>query len=152
MKRNILTVMIIILLFTSYGFQQKTNTGKAKVVNTTDAPKPIGTYSQAILAGGTLYLSGQIAIDPATGKMDTADIVTQTKRIMGNLQAVLKSGNMDFSNVVKTTIFMRDLNNFPKVNEIYGQYFKTNPPARETVKVAGLPKNAGLEISMVAYK
>ena len=123
-----------------------------KIIFTSEAPKPIGPYSQAIKVNGFLYVSGQIAIDPATGKMDTTDIISQTKRVMENLKAILKASGMDFANVVKTSIYMTDISKFAKVNEIYGGYFKDNFPARETVQIGKLPKNAGIEISMTAFK
>jgi len=115
-----------------------------------NAPRAIGPYSQAVQVGNTLYLSGQIAINPITGEMVTDDIEEETRQVMANLEAVLNAGGMGFEDVVKTTIFMQDLSNYGLVNEVYGSYFEQSPPARETVQVAALPKNAGLEISMIA--
>lgn len=123
-----------------------------KQIQTDQAPDAIGPYSQAIQVGQTVYLAGQIAIDPATNEMVTDSIEAETRQVMVNLEAVLQAAGMDFSHVVKTTIFMQDLANFSKVNEIYGSYFEADPPARETVQVAALPKNASLEISMIAVK
>ena len=121
-----------------------------KIINTTDAPAPIGPYSQAVQVGQMLFLSGQVAINPQTGNLETADIQTETRQVMHNLRAVLQSAGMDFSHVVKTTIFLSDMALFSSVNELYGKYFTGNFPARETVAVKTLPKNANVEISMIA--
>lgn len=121
-----------------------------KIIYTADAPAPIGSYSQAVQSGNTLFVSGQIAIDPASGDLVTSSIEDETKQVMKNLQAILTAAGMDFSNVIKCSIFLQDMNNFPKVNEIYGQYFQTDPPARETVEVARLPKGVNVEISCIA--
>ena len=121
-----------------------------KIIYTADAPEPIGPYSQAVQSGNHLFVSGQIAIDPASGAMVTSSIEDETKQVMKNLQAILIAAGMDFSNVVKCSIFLQDMNNFPRVNEIYGQYFQTDPPARETVEVAKLPKGVNVEISCIA--
>jgi 2-iminobutanoate/2-iminopropanoate deaminase len=122
------------------------------IINTDKAPKPIGPYSQAIMQGNTLYLSGQIAIIPETGKMDTLDITTEVRRIMKNLGAILNAAEMDYKNIVKTTIYTTDLENFKTINTTYGEYFKDNPPARETVQVVALPAKAHVEISCIAVK
>lgn len=122
-----------------------------KVINTPNAPAPIGPYNQAILNGETLYTSGQIAINPKTGKLVIEDIKTETKQVMENLKAVLEAANMNFSNVIKTSIFISDMHNFNSVNEIYQQYFdNSTAPARETVEVANLPKFVNVEISCIA--
>lgn len=123
-----------------------------EVIYSSKAPEPIGPYSQAIMAGNTLFVSGQIPIDSATGNIITGDISAETQQVMKNLKAVLDAAGMDFMNVVKCSIFLNDMNNFPKVNEAYGQYFKTNPPARETVEVSRLPKDVNVEISCIAVK
>lgn len=123
---------------------------KKKIINTPDAPAPIGPYSQAVQVDNTLFLSGQVAINPETGNLETGDIQTETNQVMQNLKAVLKSAGMDFTNVVKTTIFLSDMNLFSAVNEVYGQYFSSDFPARETVAVKTLPKSVNVEISMVA--
>lgn len=123
-----------------------------KMVKTADAPDPVGPYSQAIMAGNTLYLAGQIAINPESGEMVTSSIEEEARQVMDNLQAVLQEADMDMNNVVKTTIYMTDLSNFGKVNEIYGSYFGDMPPARVTVGVASLPKGANLEITMEAVR
>jgi 2-iminobutanoate/2-iminopropanoate deaminase len=121
-----------------------------KVIYSAQAPEPIGPYSQAIQAGNLLFLSGQIAIERATGNLVTANIEDETKQVMTNLREILMAAKADFANVVKSTIFLKDMNNFPKVNEIYGQYFTNEAPARETVEVSRLPKDVNVEISCVA--
>lgn len=122
------------------------------VIYSENAPAPIGPYSQAILAGGTLYVSGQIAIDPASGALINDSIENETTQVMKNLEAVLKAAGMTFQNIVKTTIFLKDMNSFSTVNSIYAQSFQENPPARETVEVSRLPKDVRVEISCIAIK
>ncbi|TDD76902.1 RidA family protein [Flavobacterium caseinilyticum] len=122
-----------------------------KIIFTEKAPAPIGPYNQAVLKGNTLYTSGQIAIDPASGELITDSIEAETEQVMQNMKAVLAAAEMTFENVVKTTIFIMDMNDFAKINAVYGSYFnEKNAPARETVQVAGLPKNVNVEISMIA--
>ena len=122
-----------------------------KIINTPHAPAPIGPYNQAILINGTLYTSGQIAFNPETGHLVLDDIETETKQVMQNLKAVLEEANMTFSDVIKSSIFISDMDNFSQINTIYGSYFDdTNAPARETVQVARLPKDVNVEISMIA--
>ncbi|MBA4166860.1 MAG: RidA family protein [Chitinophagaceae bacterium] len=121
-----------------------------KFINTPEAPAPIGPYSQAVQTGSLLFVSGQVAIDPLTNEVNTKDITTETKLVMKNLLGILHEAQMDFNNVVKTTIFLTDMSLFAQVNEIYGSYFTGNFPARETVAVKGLPKNVNVEISMIA--
>ena len=124
-----------------------------KIITTDKAPAPIGPYNQAVLSGNTLYTSGQIAINPKTGKLEIVDIKTETTLVMENLKAVLKAANMTFEHVIKTSIFISDMNNFTKINKIYGLYFNDETaPARETVEVANLPKFVNVEISMIAVK
>ena len=123
-----------------------------EIIVTKDAPAPIGPYSQAVKAGNHLYVSGQIAIDPANGELKVDTIEEETKLVMHNLGNVLRAAGYTFSNVVKTTIFLSDMKLFPKVNEIYGQSFLVDPPARETVAVKELPKSVNVEISVIAYK
>jgi 2-iminobutanoate/2-iminopropanoate deaminase len=122
------------------------------VVYSSQAPEPIGPYSQAIQAGDMLFISGQIAIERASGKIILGNIEEETKQVMTNLNEILKAAGFNFSHVVKSTIFLKDMNNFPKVNEIYGQYFQQQPPARETVEVSRLPKDVNVEISCIAVK
>jgi 2-iminobutanoate/2-iminopropanoate deaminase len=123
-----------------------------KVIITARAPEPIGPYNQAILIDKTLYVSGQIPIDPATGKVVSGDITTETKQVMENLRAILQEAELDFSNVVKCSIFVKNMGDFQRINEIYGQYFTEIPPARETVEVSNLPKNVNVEISCIAVQ
>ncbi len=122
------------------------------IINSKNAPAPIGPYSQAVLAGNTLFASGQIAINPATGKLDISTIEDETEQVMQNIQAVLGEANMSFENIVKCSIFLSSMNSFSRVNEVYGKYFPTNPPARETVEVSCLPKSVNVEISFIAIK
>ena len=122
------------------------------IIKTTNAPAPIGPYSQAVKIGNTLYTSGQIAINPKTGKLEMDSIEIETHQVMKNMEAVLNDVNMTFDDVVKTSIFLLNMDNFSLINEIYGQYFTSNFPARETVQVARLPKDVNLEISMIAIK
>ena len=144
------TGIILLWIFViSYGFAQTT---EWQVIQSADAPKATGPYSQAILAGNTLYVSGQIAIIPETGKMDTLNFETEIRRVLSNLGAVLKEAGMSYDNVVKATIFTTDLKNYKLINAIYGENFKDKPPARETLQVAGLPAGAHVEISAIAVK
>ena len=122
------------------------------IVYSANAPEPIGPYSQAVKSGNMLFISGQIAIQKPSETLITGTIEEETEQVMKNLEAILTAAEMDFSNVVKTTIFLRDMGNFPKVNEIYGSRFVSAPPARETVGVSGLPKNVNVEISCIAVK
>jgi 2-iminobutanoate/2-iminopropanoate deaminase len=122
-----------------------------KIIFTENAPAPIGPYNQAVLKGNTLYTSGQIAINPTTGELVIDSIEVETEQVMQNMKAVLEAAGMTFENVVKTTIFIMDMNDFGKINTVYGSYFnEKTAPARETVQVACLPKNVNVEISMIA--
>ncbi|MCB0699147.1 MAG: RidA family protein [Chitinophagales bacterium] len=123
-----------------------------KVIRTDNAPAPIGPYNQAIQYGDMLFVSGQIAIDPETGDLIQGDIQEETHMVMKNLKAVLNEAGMDFSNIIKSSIFIMDMGQFAQINEAYAQYFDADPPARETVQVAGLPKGVNVEISVVAGK
>lgn len=124
-----------------------------KIIQTDKAPAPIGPYNQAVLHGNTLYTSGQIAIDPATGELVLDNIETETEVVMQNLKAVLEAADMTFDHIVKTSIFLSDMGNFAQVNAVYGKYFNEDTaPARETVQVACLPKNVNVEISCTAIK
>ena len=122
------------------------------VIFSPTAPAPIGPYSQAIQAGNLLFVSGQIAIQQSSGKLVTGNIDEETHQVMKNLSDVLSAAGFGFSNVVKTTIFLKDMNNFPNVNAVYGSYFSSEPPARETVEVSRLPKDVNVEISCIAVK
>ncbi len=123
------------------------------IIRTDRAPLPIGPYNQAVLAGNFLFVSGQIALTPDTGELVTADIKSETKRVMENIGAILEAAGLDFKDVVKSSIFLTDIGNFASVNEVYGQYFtEQTAPARETVQVSKLPKNVNVEISVIAVK
>ncbi len=121
-------------------------------INTTNAPAPIGPYNQAIKAGNTLYVSGQIPLDPESGELVSGNIIHETKQVMANVGAILKEAGYDFSDIVKSTIFLTDMDSFVEVNATYATYFTEDAPARETVAVKGLPKNVRIEISVIAYK
>ena len=122
------------------------------IVNSPNAPAPIGPYSHAVMAGNTLYISGQIALDAQSGNLINETIEAETHQVMKNMQAILTTAGMSFSDVAKCTIFVKDMNNFGRINEIYGSYFTLNPPARETVEVSRLPKDVNVEISAIAVK
>ena len=122
------------------------------VIFSPEAPEPIGPYSQAIQAGNMLFISGQIPIRQSSGEIIKDSIEAQTEQVMINLREILTSAGLDFSNVVKCSIFLTDMNDFPKVNEVYGRFFQQAPPARETVQVSALPKNVNVEISCIAVK
>ena len=121
-----------------------------QAVSSPDAPKAIGPYSQAVRAGQLLFVSGQVPLDPATGQLVSGDIAAQTRRVFDNLGAVLKAGGRSFADVVRTTVFLADMNDFATVNEVYGTYFSEPYPARATVQVARLPKDARVEIDVIA--
>ena len=121
------------------------------IIFSADAPAPIGPYSQAVQVGDTIYISGQIALDQATGKLLTDEgIVIETHQVMRNLRFILREAGADFDNVIKSSIFVKDMNNFATINEVYGSYFNELPPARETVEVSRLPKDVNVEISCIA--
>ncbi|MGI0106502.1 Rid family detoxifying hydrolase [Salinimicrobium sp. WS361] len=124
-----------------------------EIIKTQDAPAPIGAYNQAVLSGNTLYISGQIAINPVNGELQQESIEEETEQVMRNLKAILTAAEMDFENVVKSSIFISDMNNFGRINAVYSKYFnEETAPARETVEVANLPKFVNVEISMIATK
>lgn len=124
-----------------------------KIIETKNAPAPIGPYNQAVFAGNTLYISGQIAINPKTGELNTVELEAETVQVLENLKAILTEAGLSLENVVKTSIFISDMNNFGKINEVYSRYFESeNAPARETVEVANLPKFVNVEISAIAVK
>jgi 2-iminobutanoate/2-iminopropanoate deaminase len=122
------------------------------IINTTNAPAPIGPYSQAVAAAGLLFVSGQIPMNPATGEIISADIIAETTMVMENLKAILNEAGIGFDQIIKSTIFLTDMGTFAQVNEVYGSYFSANFPARETVQVSALPKNVNVEISVIALK
>jgi 2-iminobutanoate/2-iminopropanoate deaminase len=121
-----------------------------KIIFTTAAPAPIGPYSQAVMAGNTLYVSGQIPLDPNTGDLVSGNIAEETRQVMLNIGAILKEAGMGYQNIIKSSIFLKDMNNFATVNAIYGEFFVDAYPARETVEVARLPKDVNVEISVIA--
>jgi 2-iminobutanoate/2-iminopropanoate deaminase len=121
-----------------------------RVIRTEEAPQAIGPYSQAVAAGGFVYVAGQLALDPKTGQLVPGDVRMQTKRVMENITAILEGAGSSLAAVVKTTVFLRDLNDFGAMNEIYGSYFQEDPPARSTVQVAKLPRDGAVEIEVVA--
>ena len=123
-----------------------------KIINTANAPAPIGPYNQAIMIGDTLYISGQVCIDPVTNNLKNKDLQEETHQVMANLKAILQAAGMSFSNLVKTTIFLTDMNRFSELNEVYGKYFEADFPTRETVQVSALPKFVNVEISMIAAR
>jgi 2-iminobutanoate/2-iminopropanoate deaminase len=122
-----------------------------KIISTSEAPAAVGPYSQAVRVGSTIYCAGQIPLDPKSGQIVPGDIGTQTRRVLDNIAAVLRSEGVSLENVAKTTIFLTDLSDFQTVNEIYGSYFKNQPPARSTVQVSALPKGANVEIEAIAF-
>jgi len=150
MARSILSVAVSIAMIVFVSGVKAQDIGR-KVILTPDAPKPIGPYSQAIRRGQTLYLSGQIAIDPATNQfLSNGSIEDQTRRVLDNLAAILAADGLTMDHIVSTTVFLKDVNDFAKMNEVYATYFKNAPPARATVEVARLPRDAKIEISAIA--
>ena len=123
-----------------------------KIINTGNAPAPIGPYSQAVIAGNFVFVSGQVAISPSTGELVLDDIKTETKQVMENIKAILTEAGLGFDDIVKTSIFLTDMQNFSQVNEVYGIYFVGDFPARETIQVTALPKNVNVEITVTAIK
>ena len=126
------------------------NKMKKQIINTLNAPDPIGPYSQAVKTGGMLFISGQVAIKPGTSELITDNIQKETEQVMNNLKTILSEAGLGFKHVIKTTIFLKDMNLFVSVNEVYGKFFESDFPARETVAVKGLPKDVNVEISMIA--
>jgi len=147
MKRCVLSLLLMMLssIVIGQGVEKQ-------VIMSTGAPKAVGPFSQAILAGNTLYVSGQLPLDPVTGQMDTLDMEAEIRRVMANLEAVLKEAGMSYHDIVKATIFMTDIRNYGLINSVYGEYFKDAPPAREAFQVVALPKGAHVEISCIAVK
>jgi 2-iminobutanoate/2-iminopropanoate deaminase len=141
-----------LLMFSIFSLLSTISGGKMekKVVFTEKAPKPIGPYSQAIIAGNLIFTAGQIPIDPATNQVVQGDIKEQTRRVLENLRAILESVGATFDDVVKVTIYMKDLNEFSAMNEVYSEYFKNSPPARTTVEVSRLPRDVRIEIDLIA--
>ena len=147
-KLNFLIILICLISFNNYS-----QPNMKKIINSKEAPDPVGPYNQAVLIDGTLYLSGQIALDPKTMEMDNFSIENETIRVLNNIDSVLREAGYDFNDIIKTSIFLTNMEDFTVVNEIYSKRFsKESAPARETVEVSGLPKNAKIEISVIAQK
>ena len=147
-KLNFLIILICLISFNNYS-----QPNMKKIINSKEAPDPVGPYNQAVLIDGTLYLSGQIALDPKTMEMDNFSIENETIRVLNNIDSVLREAGYDFNDIIKTSIFLTNMEDFTLVNEIYSKRFsKESAPARETVEVSGLPKNAKIEISVIAKK
>lgn len=146
-------ISVLILLFLVAGCNSnQTNSVEKVVIKSPDAPAAIGPYSQAIQVGNTLYCSGQIAIDPVTGELVNESIEAETEQVLKNLGAVLKAAGMDYSDVVRATVFMSDMENYGRINAVYAKYFTEKPPARAAMQVANLPKYVNVEISCIAVK
>ena len=146
MAKHLMSFLLSLAISAMAFAQEKT------VIKTSEAPAAIGPYSQAIMVGNALYCSGQIALDPATGKMVTENIQAETRQVLKNLGAVLRAAGMNYSNVVQATVYLADLNDYKTMNEIYAEFFKENPPARAAVQVARLPRDARVEIACIAMK
>jgi len=146
------TVLLVLLISITNSCKQTQKNMSKKIITSKNAPAPIGPYSHGVLIGNTLYVSGQVGKDPVTGELILSDIKKETTRVMENVKGILTDAGMDFTNVVKTTIFLTNLDNFAAVNEVYGSYFTGDYPARETVQVSRLPLNVNVEISVVAVK
>jgi 2-iminobutanoate/2-iminopropanoate deaminase len=154
MKKTILfiTSLSLAALAVYYYYSKHNPMEQSKIIYTDQAPKPIGPYSQAVMRGNALFVSGQIAFIPSTGELDTSSIENETKQVMENIRAIVEAAGLKMSDVVKCSIFLIDMNNFSRVNEVYAKYFIENPPARETVQVSALPKKVNVEISVIAIK
>jgi len=152
MRKTIILIVSVSIIFTFYCNQHLYQPVTKEVISSPNAPKAIGPYSQAIKTGNMLFCSGQIAIDPETGELFQGDIKEEAKKVLENLKAVLTEAGFGFKDVVRATVFLRDINDYAAVNEVYAQYFTEKPPARAAVQVANLPKFAGVEISCIAVK
>lgn len=149
--KKLLTLLIALALFASAGLAQEKKAGR-EVVLTKDSPPPVGPYSQAIKAGGFIFAAGQIAIDPATGKLIDGDVKAQTERVLKNLSAVLAAAGTSMDRAVKVTVFLKNISDFAAMNEVYGKFFPDAPPARSTIQAAGLARDALVEIDVVALQ
>ena len=146
-----LAFSLIAITYNAFNNINKNN--MKRIINTSNAPKPIGPYNQAVISGNLMFISGQVAFDPNTNKLVLDDIQTETKQVMENLKSILEEADLSFNDVVKTTIFLSNMDDFQQVNEVYGSYFSNDQaPARETVEVSRLPKDVNVEISMIARK
>jgi 2-iminobutanoate/2-iminopropanoate deaminase len=152
-----LLAAFFVLPLVTFGQEKKSSPSSSQtmgksILTTPQAPQPIGPYSQGVIAGNLIFISGQVGKHPGTGELITGDIQSETRQVMENIQAILTAAGTDFSSVVKTTVFLTDMKNFPAMNEVYGSFFSGDFPARETVAVAGLPLGVNVEISMIAVK
>ncbi len=153
MKRFLIISGVLLVVTFTFAFINKGDRTKRKVIFTENAPKPVGPYSQAMLIGNTLYVAGQIGLDPKTGKLDSAGIQGQTRQALQNIYSVLQAADMNMAHIVKTTVYLKNIRDFDLMNKEYATYFDAvGPPPRETVGVADLPKGAGIEISVIAIK
>jgi len=151
-KKIILSAAALVLL-AAFAFTPKGDKTKKRTILSEDAPKPIGPYSQAILAGNTLYVAGQVGLDPRTGKLDSSGIEGETRQALKNIYAILLAAEMNMTHIVKTTVYLKNIKDFERMNKEYATYFSNmTPPARETVGIADLPKGAAIEISVIAVK
>lgn len=149
-KKFYFITVVLFICNTALASAQSKYEPMKEIINTKDAPSPIGPYSQAVKANGFLFVSGQIAINPLTNQVENPDIKTETHRVMKNIGAILREAGLEYENIVKTTIFLKNMNDFAAVNEVYGSYFSKDFPARETVEVSRLPKDVNVEISTTA--
>ncbi len=145
-------ICLVVWLFTGCAWTPQEKSAEKQIISSANAPKAIGPYSQAVRVGNTLYCSGQIAIDPATGKMISGTIEEETRQVLENLGAVLKEAGMDFNDVVRATVYMTDIENYKKINAVYSEFFSESKPARAAVQVVNLPAGANVEISCIAQK
>lgn len=143
-------ISVLFLLYLNFGKEKKEF--NKSIVYSESAPKPIGPYSQGVKAGNTIFISGQIALDPGTGRLDTSSVSAETNTIFKNISTILKAAGMTNENIIKTTVYMKDLKDFSEMNKEYEKQFKDKFPARETVQVSGLPNNANIEIAVIAIK
>ncbi|RDC65324.1 RidA family protein [Adhaeribacter pallidiroseus] len=151
MKKCFYLSCAVVLLSATASFGQTAGTQpEKKIIKTDQAPLPVGPYSQGVLVDGFLFVAGQVGVNPQTRQLASQSFEAETDQVLKNLQAILKGAGMDFRHVVKTTIYLKDMGQFAKVNEVYGKYFTVEPPARETVQVSNLPSNANVEISVIA--
>jgi 2-iminobutanoate/2-iminopropanoate deaminase len=153
MNKKIILSAILLLAVFAFAFVNHGNKSKRKIIFTENAPKPIGPYSQAIFAENTLYVAGQVGLNPATGKLDSTGVIGETQQALKNIYAILQAADMNMTHIVKTTIYLKNVKDFEKVNKEYATYFNgIAPPARETVGIADLPRGANIEISVIAVK
>ncbi len=151
-KGKLLTILAIAISISIISLSFQSSIMEKKIIKTSGAPAPIGPYNQGVMVGDLLFVSGQIAADPATGALLTEDIKQEAKQVMDNIGAVLNEAGLNYDHVVKSTIYLSNMDNFSSVNEVYGSYFGEDAPARETVEVSRLPKDVNVEISVIAVR